>query len=87
MPKGGFKVLINGRVERLNKFSVDFDKRKFIRNSPEGEVEETFDPTCFAVMTVTSEDMDIKPENKVCRKCACEGEECKCGVDLKVFNE
>ncbi len=62
MVKGGFKVLINGKVRRVNSFAVDFDKGIFTpvtANLSLPQKAEEFDRKTFAVMAVTEED---KPE-------------------------
>ena len=57
MAKGGFKVLINGRIERCHRFSVDFDTGIFINcKGIESCEPELFDRDRFAVMTVTEKD-------------------------------
>lgn len=64
MAKGGFKVLINGRVERCHRFVVDYDQRLFwkdIQKQSPDDIDlkgEDFNPKTFAVMTVTREDME-----------------------------
>lgn len=52
MAKGGFKVLVNGRVKRCCKIEVDFDEAtvSFCNGEPEH-----FDRETFAISTETSE--------------------------------
>jgi len=53
MSKGGFKVLVNGRVQRCYQLEVDYDKATISFNN--GETVEDFDRDNFAVSTEKEE--------------------------------
>jgi len=53
MSKGGFKVLVNGRVQRCYQLEVDYDKATISFNN--GETVEDFERDNFAVSTEKEE--------------------------------
>lgn len=57
--KGGFKVLVNGKVERCTKVKADFDEATL---QLDGRPPEVFERSAFSVISITEEDSPDKIE-------------------------
>ena len=55
---GGFKVLINGQIERHCSFAVDFDEGIFWGDADKKTASRKFNRKNFAVMSITVDDME-----------------------------